>query len=164
MLAAGPAVIDLLVDGTVPMGGVAVGGAGTRQLAIAATALPAGSSVQVVAGSVDYTGAVDPGTTVVSTLAASVFAAQSGHRAGQRERLPVRPRPGASFSAGALLGSGNPVWLLRDSPHRSPSRPAPALTARFRTPRTERAARIDRVGRHARTEAAAGTHRAGPTR
>ena len=107
--------IDLLVDGTVPMGGVSVGGAGTRQLAIAATALPAGSSVQVVSGPVDYTGAVDPGTTVVSTLAAAAFV-----------RGPVTMPVSASASrfyraqelrsAGVLLGSGNPVWLLRESP------------------------------------------------
>ena len=105
----------MLVDGTVPMGGVSVGGAGTRQLAIAATALPAGSSVQVVSGPVDYAGAVDPGTSVVGTLSASAFA-------GGPVTVPVSAT-GSRFyraqvvsSAGALLGSGNPVWLLREQP------------------------------------------------
>ena len=107
--------IDLLVDGTVPMGGVSVGGAGTRQLAIAATALPAGSSVQVVSGPVDYTGAVDPGTTVVSTLTAAAFAHGP-------VTMPVSASASRFYraqvvsSAGVLLGSGNPVWLLRESP------------------------------------------------
>jgi hypothetical protein len=107
--------IDMLVDGTVPMGGVSVGGAGTRQLAIAATALPAGSSVQVVSGPVDYAGAADPGTSVVSTVPASAFA-------GGPVTVPVSAT-GSRFyraqvvsSAGALLGSGNPVWLLREQP------------------------------------------------
>ena len=107
--------IDMLVDGTVPMGGVSVGGAGTRQLAIAATALPAGSSVQVVSGPVDYAGAVDPGTSVVGTLSASAFT-------GGPVTVPVSAT-GSRFyraqvvsSAGALLGSGNPVWLLREQP------------------------------------------------
>jgi hypothetical protein len=107
--------IDMLVDGTVPMGGVSVGGAGTRQLAIAATALPAGSSVQVVSGPVDYAGAADPGTSVVSTVSASAFA-------GGPVTVPVSAT-GSRFyraqvvsSAGALLGSGNPVWLLREQP------------------------------------------------
>jgi hypothetical protein len=71
--------------------------------------------VQVVSGPVDYTGAADPGTGVVSTLPASAFA-------GGPVTVPVSV-PASRFyraqvvsSAGALLGSGNPVWLLREQP------------------------------------------------
>ena len=115
--------IDMLVDGTVPMGGISVGGPATRQLAIAATALPAGSTVQVVSGPVDYAGAADPATTVLSTLPASAFA-------GGPVTVPVTAsasrfvRAQVVSSAGALLGSGNPIWLLREQP------PVPVPAAR----------------------------------
>jgi hypothetical protein len=107
--------LDLLVDGTVPMGAVSVSTKASRSLAIWAAALPAGSSVQVVAGPVDYAGQVDPGTAVVRTLAPSAFV-------GGVATISVDTSASRFFrvqvlgSDGRILGTGNPVWLLRTPP------------------------------------------------
>jgi hypothetical protein len=107
--------IDMLVDGTVPMGAVSVSSLTTRQLAISAAALPAGSTVQIVAGPVDYAGRVDPGTSVITTLQASAFTAGA-------VTVPVTTTSSRFYraqvvnSAGQLIGTGNPVWLVREQP------------------------------------------------
>jgi len=48
--------LDLLVDGLVPMGAVSVSSVTSRQLVAAATGLPAGSTLQILQGAVDYAG------------------------------------------------------------------------------------------------------------
>jgi hypothetical protein len=48
--------LDLMVDGSSPMGSVSVSSANSRQLAAGATGIPAGGSVQVLQGAVDYAG------------------------------------------------------------------------------------------------------------
>jgi hypothetical protein len=106
---------DLLVDGTVPMGHVSVSSLATRSLAIYAVNLPAGGSVQVVTGPVDYAGAQDPGTSVTRTLAPSAF---SGGVATISVDTSVSRfyRVQILASDGTIVGCGNPVWLLRSSP------------------------------------------------
>ncbi|MGN6301258.1 MAG: hypothetical protein ACTHN8_09245 [Angustibacter sp.] len=107
--------LDLLVDGTVPMGSVSVATQASRQLAIWAAGLPAGSSVRVVSGPVDYSGAVDPGTTTVRTLAPSAFT-------GNVATISVDTTTSRFYrvtvvtSTGAVAAASNPVWLLRTSP------------------------------------------------
>jgi hypothetical protein len=106
---------DLLVDGTVRMGSVSVATKATRSLSIWATNLPAGGSVQLVSGPVDYTAALDPGTTVVRTLAPSAFT-------GGVATLSVDTSTSRFYrvqvlaSDGSVVGCGNPVWLLRAAP------------------------------------------------
>ena len=80
-----------------------------------ADALPSGSVVQVVGGPVDRSGAVDPGTQIVSALPAANFA-------GGPVDVPVDARASCFYrvqvtaSDGTFLGSSNPVWLLEGEP------------------------------------------------
>jgi hypothetical protein len=106
---------DLLVDDSVPMGHVSVSSRTSRSLAILATNLPSGSSVQLVSGPVDYSGAVDPSTTVVRTLSPSAF---SGNVATVSVDTSTSRfyRVTVLSSSGAVIGAGNPVWLLRSPP------------------------------------------------
>jgi hypothetical protein len=106
---------DLLVDGTVRMGGVSVSSNATRSLAIYAANLPSGGSVQVVSGPVDHSGAQDPGTSVVRTLAPSAFS--GGVATVSVDTSTSRfYRVQVLGSDGTLVGCGNPVWLLRTAP------------------------------------------------
>jgi hypothetical protein len=107
--------LDLLVDGTVPMGKISISSAASRSLAISVDALPTGSRCEVIAGPVDYAGAVDPGTSVLASLPATRFA-------GGVATVSV-PTTADGFyraqikdSSGKLIGSSNPVWLLRRPP------------------------------------------------
>jgi hypothetical protein len=107
--------IDMLVDDAVPMGGVSVGSTTSRRMTLLAANLPAGSVVQLVRGPVDYTGAVDPGTSSPRTLAATAFV--DGVAAFDVDTTYSRFfRPQVRLSTGELVGAGNPVWLLRSQP------------------------------------------------
>jgi hypothetical protein len=107
--------LDLLVDDTVPMGGVSVSSRTTRRIAIWATNLPAGSVVQLIAGPVDYSGAQDPGTWVSRTLSTSAFA--GGVVAVDVTTTSSRfVRAQVALSTGQVVGTSNPVWLLRSPP------------------------------------------------
>jgi hypothetical protein len=106
---------DLLVDGTVRMGGVSVSTTSPKPLSIWAANLPTGSSVQLVSGPVDFAGAQDPGTSVVRTLAPSAFSAgvatvSVDTSASRFYRVQVLAKDGT------VVGCGNPVWLLRTAP------------------------------------------------
>ena len=107
--------LDLLVDGSVPMGAVSVSSKASRNLAVWAKNLPAGSAVQVVGGLVDYSGASDPSTWVKSTLTPSAFS-------GNIASMSVTTTSSRFFrvqvlsSTGAVIGASNPVWLLRSTP------------------------------------------------
>ncbi len=107
--------LDMLVDGVVPMGAVSVSSATGRSIAVFASGLASGSRVQLVAGPVDYSDANDPGTGVLATLAPSSFS-------GGVATVTVSTTAGRFYraqvlnSAGAIIGSGNPVWLLRSAP------------------------------------------------
>lgn len=107
--------VDVLVDDTVPMGGVSVSTKTARTMAIWTAALPTGSVVQVVAGPVDYAGQADPGTTVVQTLPPSAFAAGIATISVDTS-TPRFYRVQVLASDGRVIGTGNPVWLLRTAP------------------------------------------------
>lgn len=107
--------LDMLVDGTVPMGAVSVSTKTSRQLALYAANIPSGASVQLVSGPVDYAGKVDPGTSVVRSFTASAFVngvvtVPVGTSSNRFYRVQVRS------STGEIIGTGNPVWLLRQAP------------------------------------------------
>lgn len=105
--------IDCIVDGAVPMGGVSVGSKSNRSLAVFVNNAPAGGTVRVVTGKVDYQG-TDPVTTV-KAYAASDFAAgpktymiDTSHSCFTRVEV---------FDAGGnFVGGGNPIWTLRQTP------------------------------------------------
>ena len=107
--------LDIRVDDLVPMGGVSVSSKTTRSIAIWATNLPVGSVVELVAGPVDYKGAVDPGTSVLRSLLPSAFS-------GGMARVSVDTTSSKFFraqvrrSSGEIIGTSNPVWLLRSAP------------------------------------------------
>lgn len=109
--------LDLLADGSCPMGSVSVSTATTRRLTVSATDVPTGGSLQVVQGPVDRAGDGDlsPGTQVIASYPAADLA--SG-----KVTLPVDNRS-ASFvrtqvvsASGELAAFSNPVWLLRSTP------------------------------------------------
>ena len=107
--------LDMLVDDTVPMGGISVSGKSSRRLTIYASNLPGGAIVQLVAGPVDYAGAVDPGTVVVHRFGASSFSNDLATvtvdtSTSKFYRATVR------LADGTIVGTGNPVWLLRTAP------------------------------------------------
>jgi hypothetical protein len=107
--------IDMLVDGTTQMGAVSVSAKVSRQLALYVANLPSSATVQLVAGPVDYAGNVDPGTSVLRSLAASAFTTgvvtvPVDTSADRFYRVQVLD------SSGDVIGTGNPVWLLRQAP------------------------------------------------
>jgi hypothetical protein len=110
--------LDLLVDDEVPMGGVSVSSVTNRQLAVSATALPPGSTVQVVRGPVDNagTGNPTPGTSVIGSMDPSGFG-------GGGQAVLALDTSTSSFvrvqvvdATGTIVGVSNPVWLLRSAP------------------------------------------------
>ena len=109
--------LDLLVDGTCPMGSASVSALTSRQLTVIASGLPAGSTVQVLQGTVDYAGtaAPAPNTSIIATYAAAALS-------GGAVTLPVActvssfVRTQVVSSSGAVVALSNPVWLLRQIP------------------------------------------------
>ncbi len=98
------------------MGSVSISKLKSRSLAVTATDLPSGATVQVVRGVVDNAGTADPpGTTVVATLTAEDFT-------GERAVLNINTtsscfvRTQVRSAAGPLVAVSNPVWLLRSTP------------------------------------------------
>ncbi len=109
--------LDLLVDGSVPMGSVSVSSVNSRQLALSATGVPAGGAVQVVQGTVDYAGTNDvrAGTSVVASFAAATLS--GGQASLTLDTSAARfVRTQVVDATGAVVALSNPVWLLRSAP------------------------------------------------
>ncbi len=107
--------LDLLVDGSVPMGKVSVSTKNSRTLDVFATNLPTGGTVEIIAGPVDFTGN-DPGTVVLETVAAGAFGPGGTlSRAVDTSRSSF-VRTQVRDAGGTIVGIGNPVWLLRQPP------------------------------------------------
>lgn len=109
--------MDLLVDGTVPMGSVSVSTVPSRKLAASATAIPAHGVLQILQGTVDYAGAADlsADTTVIGSYSASQL---TGGPVTQRIDTGKDSfvRTQVLDSTGTVVGLSNPVWLLRAVP------------------------------------------------
>jgi hypothetical protein len=119
--------LDLLIDGSVPMGSVSVSTVPSRRLVASATAIPTGGSLQILQGTVDYAGAADlsANTKVIGSYAAGQLTGGSVvHRINTRKDSFVRTQ--VLDSAGTVVGLSNPVWLLRAAPPRGI--PAPRQT------------------------------------
>jgi hypothetical protein len=109
--------LDLLVDGTAPMGSVSVSTVASRNLVASATAIPAGGSLQIMQGTVDYAGttALTANTTVIASYTAAQLA--GGSVTQQIDTSKSRfVRTQVRDSSGAVIGLSNPVWLLRSAP------------------------------------------------
>jgi hypothetical protein len=107
--------LDMLVDGTVPMGAVSVSTKKSRNLAIYAGNLPTGATLQLIAGPVDYADQPDPGTLVTRTFPASAFASGNVTVAVDTSANHFY-RAQVCDPAGRIIGIGNPIWLLRQAP------------------------------------------------
>ena len=106
--------LDLLVDGTCPMGSVSISQLATRTLRIIVSRIPTGGWAEVVAGPVDHPGAADPNAATISTtIPASAFAPGFADVAidtssSRFARVVVRD------ASGQIVAGSNPVWLLTE--------------------------------------------------
>ena len=108
--------IDMVVDGSIPMGSVVVGPRRARTLRIDVTGLPDGGAVELVRGPVDRRGTADPtpGTTVVRTLGAADLS--------RFDELPLDVdgdcfhRLQVTDRDGGVVAYGQPIWQLAEEP------------------------------------------------
>jgi hypothetical protein len=109
--------LDLLVDGSVPMGAASVSSVASRSLKVIATGLSGGAKLQVLQGAVDYAGkgGLASNAQVIASYTTAQLAAGS-------VTLPVNTsnssfiRTQVLSSAGAIIAASNPVWLLQAAP------------------------------------------------
>ena len=108
-----------MVDGTCPMGSVSLSSLPQRQLTVSATGIPAGGSLLVLQGAVDYAGAngLADNTQVIASYSDSDLAA-----AGGVETLAA-DTSSESFATlrvtdanGVTVAASNPVWMLQNTP------------------------------------------------
>lgn len=109
--------LDMLVDGEVPMGAVSVSAVASRQLAATATAMPSGSTLQVLQGNVDYAGksGLSANTQVIAAYTASQIVGGQVTQAVDTAASSFL-RTQVVSSSGAILATSNPVWLLQNPP------------------------------------------------
>ncbi len=109
--------LDLLVDGSVPMGAVSVSSVTSRQLAATATGLPSGAVLQVLQGGVDYAGqnALTADTRLIGSYTTTQLASGQITQAVDTSADSFL-RTQAVSSTGAIIATSNPVWLLRKPP------------------------------------------------
>jgi hypothetical protein len=105
------------VDGSVPMGAVSVSGVTARQLVAVATGLPAGSTLQILQGAVDYAGqnVLTANTALVGSYSASQLGSGSVTQAVDTSADSFL-RTQVVSAAGAVIATSNPVWLLQTPP------------------------------------------------
>jgi hypothetical protein len=104
-----PVTLDLRVDGTCPMGSASISTQNSRQVQVFATGVPAGGSVAVLRGKVDYAGTASPVPNVK----------QIGSGTGSftvDTSSSCFVRTAVKTSTGAVVAVSNPVWLLRAAP------------------------------------------------
>ena len=109
--------MDLLVDGSAPMGSVSVSSVTARRLTAYATDLPSNGSLQLVQGEVDYAGRADLtakrrmiGHFTASDLAGGAVTQQIDTSKASFVRSHVLD------ARGKVVALSNPVWLLRSAP------------------------------------------------
>jgi len=74
-----PGALDMLVDGSVPMGAVNVSSVNSRSLVATVTQMPIGSALQILQGAVDYAGqqGLSANTKVIGSYPAAQLAGGS---------------------------------------------------------------------------------------
>jgi len=109
--------LDMLVDGSCPMGSVSVSSVPSRQLVASAGGLPAGGFLQVLQGAVDYAGAAAPqaNTQVIGAYSGADLAGGSVSQSIDATKSSF-VRMQVVDSSGSVVGVSNPVWLLRKPP------------------------------------------------
>lgn len=107
--------LDLSVDGT-PMGSASVDPLrDAADLVVHAWDLPTDAVVQVMRGPVDYTNALDPGTTLLSELSATELASGSA-TVSVPTTTSCFVRVQVRTADGRRVAFTNPVFLLREEP------------------------------------------------
>jgi hypothetical protein len=108
--------LDLVADGTCPMGSASVSSLNSRTVQVSATGVPAGGTVRVVQGLVDYagSGSPDPVTSVTTLQAADVAGGLVSVALDTTSSSFVRLE--VADAAGVLASGSNPLWLLRGTP------------------------------------------------
>jgi hypothetical protein len=109
--------LDLLVDGSCPMGSVSLSSLTSRQLTVYATGIPANGSVQVLQGTVDYAGTADPqpDTAVIASFtAADLASGQTSLAVDTSAESFVRTQ--VLDASGSVIALSNPAWLLQNVP------------------------------------------------
>jgi hypothetical protein len=107
--------LDMTVDDAVLMGQVSVSEAKARSLLLTVEHLPRGAVVEVVQGVVDHRG-IDPRTSVVHTSTARRSGASVAATVPLDTSSASFVRAHVRTDEGAVIGIGNPVWLLRERP------------------------------------------------
>jgi hypothetical protein len=110
--------LDLVVDDVAPMGSISVRpDLAQRRLTVMAPGVPAGGSVDVVRGLVDYAGGSypDPASQVVATLPATALTTGTTTVAVDTG-VSCFVRVSVRDSAGAVVAFSNPVGLLTGAP------------------------------------------------
>ena len=109
--------LDLLVDGSAPMGSVSIARVASRQLLASATKIPASGSLQILQGVVDYAGAaaLSANTKVIGTFPASALGSGSVNQSIDTSK-DTFVRTQVLNASGTVVGLSNPVWLLRAAP------------------------------------------------
>jgi len=111
--------LSLRVDGTCPMGSASLSSLAQRVLTVAATGIPAGGSLLVLQGDVDYAGTGDPSdnTRVIASYSGANLAAGGGKVKlavdTSRESFAVLH---VTDATGNTVAASNPVWMLRNPP------------------------------------------------
>ena len=111
--------LNLLADGSCPMGSVSLSSLPQRVLTVGATGVPAGGSLLVLQGAVDYAGTGDPAdnTQVVASYSGADLAGSGG-----QETLTVDTtsesfaRLQVTDATGTTVAASNPVWMLQKAP------------------------------------------------
>jgi hypothetical protein len=121
--------LDLLVDGSVPMGSVSVSKVPSRRLMAKATALPAQGSLQILQGTVDHAGAADlsADTKVIGSYSAGQLSGGSVvHQINTRKdsfvRTQVLDSPGRSSACPTRCGCCGPYRPAASRPRARPER------------------------------------------
>jgi hypothetical protein len=111
--------LNLVVDGTCPMGSVSLSSLAQRQLTVSAAGIPAGGSLLVLQGHVDYAGASAPSdnTQVIASYSDTELTAGGGVESlavdTSSESFAVLRVTDAS---GTTVAVSNPVWMLHNAP------------------------------------------------
>jgi hypothetical protein len=109
--------LDLMADGNCPMGSASVSTAGSRKLAVTATKVPSGGTVQVLQGDVDYAGTkgLSANTKVIASYPAEQLAKGAANLKVDNSTSSF-VRTLVLEHSGEVVGASNPVWLLRSAP------------------------------------------------
>jgi hypothetical protein len=109
--------LDLVVDGSAPMGSVSVSSVTSRKLTAYATHLPPNGALQVVQGAVDYAGHNDiaPRRRVIGHYTATDLASGTVTQTIDTGKASF-VRTHVLNAAGKVVALSNPVWLLRSAP------------------------------------------------